>query len=77
MYFNVYLNVFIDIVIRISLSCSHCNVFAMCTQWDQSGLEHSVGKLEESCIWMVDCRASTVDGRLQGIHCRRRWQGCK
>jgi hypothetical protein len=32
----------------------------------QSGLEHSVGRLEESCLWMVDCRSSTVDGDGRG-----------
>jgi hypothetical protein len=27
----------------------------------QSGLEHSVGKLGESYLWMVDCRSSKID----------------
>jgi hypothetical protein len=37
-----------------------------CVQIVQSSLEHSVGKLGESCLWMVDCRSSTKDGDGRG-----------
>jgi hypothetical protein len=32
----------------------------------QSGLEHNVGKLGESYLWMVDYRSSTIDGDVRG-----------
>jgi hypothetical protein len=40
--------------------------YESCVQIVQSSLKHSMGKLGESCLWMVDCKSSIVDGDGRG-----------